>query len=199
MVEAPVIARRSRIPWEAMAWTAMALFIGSRIWPQVAAAFGVTSANAAAPALQLTTLDGQSISNDSLRGKVVLVNFWATWCPLRAGHLDRRHHRRRARRVHASVVGRVGPGGGPTRHGRGRAARQPSPGARPEAGADRAGPRAGLRPRLRYACLTRQRTPRGRNWIEMRGPTARAVLGTACSQVRWQLPPITTRSPCPTS
>ena len=59
----------------------MALFIGARIWPQVAAAFGVTSANASAPALQLTTLDGQSISSDSLRGKVVLVNFWATWCP----------------------------------------------------------------------------------------------------------------------
>ncbi len=62
-------------------WMAMALFVGSRIWPQVAAAFGVTSANAAAPTLQLTTLDGQSISSDSLRGKVVLLNFWATWCP----------------------------------------------------------------------------------------------------------------------
>ena len=59
----------------------MALFIGSRIWPQVAAAFGVTSANAAAPSFQLATLDGQSVTSESLRGKVVLVNFWATWCP----------------------------------------------------------------------------------------------------------------------
>ena len=81
MDEPPAIAWRSRITWEVIAWIAMALFIGSRIWPQVAAAFGVTSANAAAPALQLTTLDGQSMSSDSLRGKVVLVNFWATWCP----------------------------------------------------------------------------------------------------------------------
>ena len=30
------------------------------------------------------------------------------------------------------------------------------------------------------------------------GPTGRAVLSTACSQVRWQEPPITSRSPWPT-
>ena len=29
----------------------------------------------------LTALDGQQYSLDSLRGKVVLLNFWATWCP----------------------------------------------------------------------------------------------------------------------
>jgi len=33
----------------------------------------------------------------------------------------------------------------------------------------------------------------------IRGPADRCVLGTACSQVRWQLPPITSRSPWPTS
>lgn len=38
-------------------------------------------------------------------------------------------------------------------------------------------------------------TPAGRNWILTRGPTPRRVLGTACSQVRWQLPPMTIRSP----
>jgi len=30
----------------------------------------------------------------------------------------------------------------------------------------------------------RQKTPRGRNWMLIRGPTGRVVLGTACSQVR---------------
>jgi len=32
------------------------------------------------PAMNLTDVDGKPISNDSLRGKAVLVNFWATWC-----------------------------------------------------------------------------------------------------------------------
>ncbi len=34
----------------------------------------------AAPDFTLTTFDGQSISLRSLRGKVVVVNFWASWC-----------------------------------------------------------------------------------------------------------------------
>lgn len=51
------------------------------MWPQVAAAFGLDSAGARAPGFQLTTIDGRAVSLDSLRGKVVLVNFWATWCP----------------------------------------------------------------------------------------------------------------------
>lgn len=34
-----------------------------------------------APAATFTTLDGKSIVLDELRGKVVLVNFWATSCP----------------------------------------------------------------------------------------------------------------------
>ena len=33
-----------------------------------------------APALNLTDLDGRVLTNESLRGKVVLLNFWATWC-----------------------------------------------------------------------------------------------------------------------
>lgn len=34
-----------------------------------------------APAFSLETPDGQEIALDELRGKVVLVNVWATWCP----------------------------------------------------------------------------------------------------------------------
>jgi peroxiredoxin len=33
-----------------------------------------------APPFSITTLDGQHISLDSLAGKVVLIDFWATWC-----------------------------------------------------------------------------------------------------------------------
>ncbi len=35
----------------------------------------------AAPGWQLEDLAGEKVSLASLRGKVVLLNFWATWCP----------------------------------------------------------------------------------------------------------------------
>lgn len=37
--------------------------------------------NFPAPALALATLDGKNIALNDLGGQVVIVNFWATWCP----------------------------------------------------------------------------------------------------------------------
>jgi len=34
-----------------------------------------------APAFQLEDMDGEKYSLESYRGKVVILNFWATWCP----------------------------------------------------------------------------------------------------------------------
>lgn len=73
---------------------------------------------------------------------------------------------------------------------------------RPEA-ADLDATLAALTRRPRTARLTRrrsatrcpQRTPAGRNWMLIRGSVTRALLGTQCSQVRWQEPPMTIRSP----
>jgi len=35
---------------------------------------------AATPSLKLRDLEGRPVDLDSLRGRVVLINFWATWC-----------------------------------------------------------------------------------------------------------------------
>ena len=41
----------------------------------------LVSVGDAAPTFELTTLDGSTFSLAEQRGKVVLVNFFATWCP----------------------------------------------------------------------------------------------------------------------
>jgi thiol-disulfide isomerase/thioredoxin len=48
------------------------------------AALGSSSANdkrEPAPRFNARTLDGEKFTNDSIKGKVVLFEFWTTWCP----------------------------------------------------------------------------------------------------------------------
>jgi peroxiredoxin len=41
----------------------------------------LTAVGQTAPSFEVTTLDGQVFNLEQERGRVVLVNFWATWCP----------------------------------------------------------------------------------------------------------------------
>jgi peroxiredoxin len=53
-----------------------------RVSPQVQAAVGWGgSGGTDAPRVTFELLDGRAVSMGDLRGQVVLVNFWATWCP----------------------------------------------------------------------------------------------------------------------
>ncbi len=61
-------------------WSIVAGLFLWRFGPQLMAAVGVGGGSVTAPAFQATTLDGETIRSEDLRGQVVLVNFWATWC-----------------------------------------------------------------------------------------------------------------------
>lgn len=61
------------------ALTAAALLITTAAFAQ--APQGVEAlAGKPAPAFKMTDLNGKLVTNESLKGKVVLIDFWATWC-----------------------------------------------------------------------------------------------------------------------
>jgi thiol-disulfide isomerase/thioredoxin len=66
-------------PWNLLTVAAL-LWAAPRLLPHLGAILGVNSGGRAEPTYDVTTLDGARLSGASLRGKVVLVNFWATWC-----------------------------------------------------------------------------------------------------------------------
>ena len=66
----------------------------------------VSGQNAPAPPLALKDLKGRTVRLSDFRGKVVLVNFWATWCPpCRAEMPDLVEFQRRYRARGLQVIG----------------------------------------------------------------------------------------------
>jgi thiol-disulfide isomerase/thioredoxin len=51
---------------------------GSRVRPEDLA--GAALLGKPLPPFEMTDLKGNRLTNDSLKGKVVLIDFWATWC-----------------------------------------------------------------------------------------------------------------------
>jgi peroxiredoxin len=56
------------------------LLAGVAVLAIAAVAYVSLSARQAAPSVTFTGLDGQKFTSESLKGKVVMVNFWATSC-----------------------------------------------------------------------------------------------------------------------
>lgn len=59
---------------------AILLWAAPRLLPHLGAVLGVRSGPTTTPQYDYVSLTGEPLSAESLRGKVVLVNFWATWC-----------------------------------------------------------------------------------------------------------------------
>jgi len=68
---------RDRLIWGAAAAAAVALI--AYVWTH-RGAFAPLDADTSAPAYSAVTLDGDTVDLAQLRGRVVLLNVWATWC-----------------------------------------------------------------------------------------------------------------------
>ncbi len=78
--EIPAGGRR-RLSWvTVLVWLAVAAFLLLLFFGLRRAQEGPVQPGAPAPQFSLTTFDGQTIDTQQLRGQVVVVNFWASWC-----------------------------------------------------------------------------------------------------------------------
>jgi cytochrome c biogenesis protein CcmG/thiol:disulfide interchange protein DsbE len=80
-VETIVSSARSRPRWgRILAWTGLVVLLVILAFSLVRSGQGSVKESQHAPNFTLSTFDGQKITLDTLKGKVVVVNFWASWC-----------------------------------------------------------------------------------------------------------------------
>ncbi len=66
--------------WRIIAWVGLFALLVVVAMVLLRKQQGPVSIGRKPPAFILTTFDGQAISPDEMAGKVVLINFWASWC-----------------------------------------------------------------------------------------------------------------------
>jgi len=85
MAEGKKSLKQTIILWALFVFFALALYIGLLKPFGAASSVGV---NAAAPDFEVAALDGTKTRLSDSKGKVVFLNFWATWCPPCRRELD---------------------------------------------------------------------------------------------------------------
>ncbi|NNK64051.1 MAG: TlpA family protein disulfide reductase [Gemmatimonadetes bacterium] len=78
----PRTALRTAFMWSERAFfVLLLLFVIDRLGPQLTALTGIGPIEGSTPEYAVRLFDGTQLTSDELRGKVVVLNVWATWCP----------------------------------------------------------------------------------------------------------------------
>ncbi len=73
--------KKTSLPWgKLLAWLGLFVLLAIVAVGLLSSQQGPVTIGSPAPNFTLTTFDGQQITLEALRGKVVVINFWASWC-----------------------------------------------------------------------------------------------------------------------